>query len=114
MSNSLDPDQARQNVGPDLDTNCLPMLLADDTDGLRVKDCKQYKIISDFVSEGIVIICADIRAPPPSLPASLSLDRLTGDHIQIRWERSGSVSRPRGRGFEPHRRHCVASLRKTH
>ena len=23
MSNSLDPDQARQNVGPDLDPNCL-------------------------------------------------------------------------------------------
>ena len=31
------------------------------------------------------------------------------------WERSGSVvrvieSRPRGRGFEPHRRHCVVVL----
>ena len=23
FSNSLDPDQARQNVGPDLDPNCL-------------------------------------------------------------------------------------------
>ena len=29
---------------------------------------------------------------------------------------SGRVldSRPRGRGFEPHRRHCVVSLSKTH
>ena len=29
---------------------------------------------------------------------------------------SGRVldSRPRGRGFKPHRRHCVVSLRKTH
>ena len=23
-------------------------------------------------------------------------------------------SRPKGRGFEPHRRHCVVSLSKTH
>ena len=32
------------------------------------------------------------------------------------WELSGRVlySRPRGRGFEPHRRHCVVSLSKTH
>ena len=28
-------------------------------------------------------------------------------------ERSGSVSRPRGYKFEPHRRHCVVSLSKT-
>ena len=25
VANSLDPDQARQNVGPDLDTNCLTL-----------------------------------------------------------------------------------------
>ena len=25
FANSLDPDQARQNVGPDLDPNCLPL-----------------------------------------------------------------------------------------
>ena len=31
MSNSLDPDQARQFVGPDLDLNCLQRLSADDT-----------------------------------------------------------------------------------
>ena len=31
MSNSLDPDQARRSVGPDLDPNCLPKLSADDT-----------------------------------------------------------------------------------
>ena len=31
------------------------------------------------------------------------------------WERSGSVLdlRPRGRGFEPHRHHCVVSLSKN-
>ena len=27
FANSLDPDQARQNVGPDLDTNWLTMML---------------------------------------------------------------------------------------
>ena len=31
MSNSLEPDQARQNVGPDLGVDCLQKLLADDT-----------------------------------------------------------------------------------
>ena len=31
MSNSLDPDQARHFVGPDLGPNCLQRLSADDT-----------------------------------------------------------------------------------
>ena len=31
MSNSLDPDQARQDVGPDLNQNYLQRLSADDT-----------------------------------------------------------------------------------
>ena len=31
MSNSLDPDQARRIVWPDLGPNCLPRLSADDT-----------------------------------------------------------------------------------
>ena len=30
VSNSLDPDQARQNAGPDLAPSCLQMLSADD------------------------------------------------------------------------------------
>ena len=38
MSNSLDPDQARRIVGPDLGPNCLPRLSADDTGRQRVKD----------------------------------------------------------------------------
>ena len=36
MSNSLDPDQARQNVGPDLGPNYLQKLSADDTSRQRV------------------------------------------------------------------------------
>ena len=31
--NGLDPDQDRQNFGPDLDTNCLQRLSADDKSG---------------------------------------------------------------------------------
>ena len=33
VSNSLNPDQARQNVGPDLGSNCLQRLSSDDTSG---------------------------------------------------------------------------------
>ena len=36
MSNSLDPDQARRFVGPDLGPNCLPRLSADGTGRQRV------------------------------------------------------------------------------
>ena len=37
VSNSLDPDQARRYVGPDLDPNCLQSSSADDTSRRRVK-----------------------------------------------------------------------------
>ena len=37
MANSLDPDQARQNLRPDLDPNCLQRLPADGTGRQRVK-----------------------------------------------------------------------------
>ena len=36
MSNSLDPDQANNFVGPDLDPNCLQRLSAEDTSRQRV------------------------------------------------------------------------------
>ena len=40
VSNSLDPDQAQQNVWPDLDPNCLQRLLADNTrrQGYEIKN----------------------------------------------------------------------------
>ena len=38
MSNSLDPDQVRRFVGPDLGPNCLQRLSADDTSRQRVKE----------------------------------------------------------------------------
>ena len=37
MSISLDPDQARHFVGPDLGPNCLQILSADDTSKQRIK-----------------------------------------------------------------------------
>ena len=40
MSNSLEPDQARRNVGPDLGPNCLPRLSADNTGRQRVNSIK--------------------------------------------------------------------------
>ena len=46
MSNSLDPDQARRFVRPDLGPNCLPRLSADDTGRQRVK-LQQNKINKD-------------------------------------------------------------------
>ena len=45
VSNSLDPDQARHFVGPDLDPNCLQMLSADDTSRQRVKPGTNREVI---------------------------------------------------------------------
>ena len=48
MSNSLDPDQARQFVWPDLGPNCLQKSSADDTGLERVKEkrTKTYESLS--------------------------------------------------------------------
>ena len=45
MSNSLDPDLDRQNVGPDLGSKCLQRLSADDTKGAfqNIKEVIIYK-----------------------------------------------------------------------
>ena len=37
VSHSLDPDQARQNVGPDLGPNCWQRLSTEDTSRQRIK-----------------------------------------------------------------------------
>ena len=53
MSNSLDPDQARRFVGPDLGLNCLPRLSADDTGSQRIKHItgtSQYRSSSKFAT----------------------------------------------------------------
>ena len=55
MSNSLDPDQARQLVGPDLRPNCFQRLSADDTCRQRIlyvskaiTTCNVIKILSSL------------------------------------------------------------------
>ena len=55
MSNSLDPDQARQFVRPDLGPNCLPKLLADDTGRQRVKPIPMLGNFTHFLTRISVI-----------------------------------------------------------
>ena len=43
MSNSLEPDQASQFVGPDLGLNVLQRLSADDTSRRTVKEAMQFE-----------------------------------------------------------------------
>ena len=49
MSNSLDPDQARRFVGPDLGPNYLPRLSADGTSRQRAKG--HYRITAQLWSK---------------------------------------------------------------
>ena len=49
MSNSLDPDQARHFVGPDLGPNCLHRLSADGTSRQRVHTLELRHEISNKV-----------------------------------------------------------------
>ena len=44
VSNSLDTDQARHIVGPDLGSNCLKRLSADDTRRQRVKNTSTLRV----------------------------------------------------------------------
>ena len=46
-SNSLTPDQARHFVGPDLGSNCLQKLSADDTGRLRVRESIGFMLLDD-------------------------------------------------------------------
>ena len=50
MSNSMDPDQARRFVGPDLGPNCLPRLSADVTGRQRVETSSRNTIKHDLVT----------------------------------------------------------------
>ena len=52
VSNSLDPDQARRSVGPDLVPNCMQKLSADDTRMQRVMGVNIYKGVSTLLGSG--------------------------------------------------------------
>ena len=64
---------------------------------LRIAVCMVFIVVSFLVSSCYVLFCSNCN-----------------DVARTR-NRSGRVldSRPRGRGFEPHRRHCVVSLSKN-
>ena len=51
VSNSLDPDQARRYVGPDLDQNCLQRLslISVDRSGRQRVTVKQYEYIVSMI-----------------------------------------------------------------
>ena len=55
MSNSLDPDQVRRVVGPDLGTNCLPRLSADGTGRQRVNQSCGIKSNGHIYPEELLI-----------------------------------------------------------
>ena len=58
VSNSLDPDQARRSVGPDLGTNCLQRLSADDTSRQRANTNR------NGIFDGNALLTADIILLP--------------------------------------------------
>ena len=88
----MDPDQAWQNVGPDLDPICLT---------LRWYSWKNLKKVGFEKNQ-------QTTKEHEKLPSS--------QRVNILIILSGRVldSRQRGHGFDPHWRHCVVSLSKTH
>ena len=51
VTNSLDPDQARHFVGPDLGPNCLQRLSADDSTRQRVKEGVVFRTVNWAATE---------------------------------------------------------------
>ena len=51
VSNSLDPDQARHFVGPDLGSNCLQRLSADDTGSRRHLQVEEKYVLPERIHE---------------------------------------------------------------
>ena len=93
FASSLDPDQAPQNVGPDLDPNCLTLILF----LKELLENVNFKKNSRQQKKHVLF------------PARKVLKPITYEGTQ--WL-SGRVldSRPRGCGFEPHWRHCIVVL----
>ena len=66
MSNSLDPDQARRIVGPDLGPNCLPRLSADDTSRQRVNIDRSMHLCLQLGK--FLVKCIELIDLPNGLP----------------------------------------------
>ena len=60
MSNSLDPDQARRIVRPELGPNCLPRLSADDTGR---QELMFYGRVSSIENDAYLLNCKDQIGP---------------------------------------------------
>ena len=63
MSNSLDPDQARRVVGPDLGPNCLQRLSADDTSRQRVNPKKRQSQQMPYIASLTKSVGPDQTSP---------------------------------------------------
>ena len=59
VANSLDPDQARHYVGPDLGPNCLQWLSADGTSRQRVNISNTFSVAPDLGSNCLQRSSAD-------------------------------------------------------
>ena len=59
VSNSLEPDQARRSVGPDLVPNCLQKLSADDTRRYGVNILTAASVGPDLVPNCLQKLSAD-------------------------------------------------------
>ena len=55
MPNSLEPDQDRRFVGPDLGPNCLQRLSADDKSPLAWKDCYPSFLVKLFLQKSCIV-----------------------------------------------------------
>ena len=79
---SLYPDQARQNVGPDLDPNCLHRLVADNTSSQELRDMESEsarRIL--FLVTKVTSQDSDKPAYSCRLPQSLPVDNATLMHL---------------------------------
>ena len=87
-----------------------PHILKDDFRKMQSRYKNYQQIYTDGSKEDSKVCCAVIS------DNHSNMQRIPDDSsIFTAWERSGSVlrvldSRPKGRGFEPHRRHCVVVL----
>ena len=61
FANSLDPDQARQNVGPDLDANCLTLMvfLKDFFENVNFEEKENQQTTAHTISEHAMSSQAD-------------------------------------------------------
>ena len=73
MSNSLDPDQARHFVGPDLGPNCLQKLSADDTTDKELEIKHSFYIHVNHGTSANRLLLSDLGLHCFLMPISLNI-----------------------------------------